>query len=190
MEKEIIEFIKEYYQGELIENSKSIINPYELDIYIPEKNLAVEFNGMLWHSYGNKIYNDSEENLNFQKFRHLKKTEAAEKKGINLLHIFENEWSNPKIREIWKSVILYKLGIIKKIKEIKEFLEKLLPEKRRELFVILITSNVKTFDPVETFVYSVNLLIDFSDLNYFPQLYHKSKLYWEQLYRDYKKNAF
>ena len=55
-EKEITEFLKEHYQGEIITNTRSIISPYELDIYIPEKNLAVEFNGMLWHSYGNKIY--------------------------------------------------------------------------------------------------------------------------------------
>ena len=113
IEKEIIKFIKEYYQGELIENSKSIINPYELDIYIPEKNLAIEFNGLLWHSYGKKIYNNSEENHLFQKFRHLKKTKACEKKKINLLHVFENEWKDSIKKDIWKSVILYKLGLIK-----------------------------------------------------------------------------
>jgi len=112
------------------------------------------------------------------------------------LNLFENT-EIKKISSVEELDYWLKVGEVKNIilaapnfdelKEIKEFLEKLLPEKRRELFVILITSNVKTFDPVETFVYSVNLLIDFSDLNYFPQLYHKSKLYWEQLYRDYKK---
>jgi len=73
------------------------------------------------------------------------------------------------------------------LKSIKSFLDKLLPEKRRELFVILIAPNVKTFDPVQTFVYSVNLLINLDDLSYFPQLYNKAKLYWEQLYKGYKK---
>ena len=112
-EKEIVEFIKEHYQGEVITNSRSIISPKELDIYIPEKNLAIEFNGLLWHSYGKKIYNNSEENHLFQKFRHLKKTKACEEKKINLLHVFENEWKDPIKKDIWKSVILYKLGLIK-----------------------------------------------------------------------------
>ena len=112
-EKEIVNFIKEYYQKEIIENSKSIIKPYEFDIYIPEKNLAIEFNGMLWHSYGLKIFSNKHEDLNYQKNRHLLKTKLAEEKNINLLHISENEWLDPIKQDIWKSVILYKLGIMK-----------------------------------------------------------------------------
>ena len=135
-EKEIIEFIKEYYQGKIIENSRSIISPYELDIYIPEKNIAIEFNGLLWHSYGKFILDPKQEDLQYQKYRHLLKTKAAEEKNINLLHIFEYEWLDPLKQDIWKSIILYKLGIIKqryfarklKIKKVsnkeaKEFLE-------------------------------------------------------------------
>jgi hypothetical protein len=135
-EEELLNFIKKHYQGKVIENSRSIISPYELDIYIPEKNLAIEFNGMLWHSYGKKIFSINEEDYSFQKNRHLLKTKAAEKLNINLLHIFENEWLDPLKQDIWKSVILYKIGLIKnkfyarklKIKEVnssaaREFLE-------------------------------------------------------------------
>jgi len=107
-EKEIVDFIKSIYSGEIIENSRNIISPYELDIYIPEKNLAIEFNGLFWHSI------DSKELINEYKFKHLKKTQACEDKNINLLHIFENEWIDPRKQEIWKSVISYKLGVINK----------------------------------------------------------------------------
>ncbi len=36
----------------IIRNSQKVIGPKELDIYLPEYNLAVEFNGLLWHSHG------------------------------------------------------------------------------------------------------------------------------------------
>lgn len=49
-EKELLEYIKSIYNGKIIENSRKIISPYELDIYLPELNLAFEFNGIYWHS--------------------------------------------------------------------------------------------------------------------------------------------
>ncbi len=119
-EEELKKFIKFIYSGTIIENSRKIINPYELDIYIPEKNIAIEFDGLLWHSEGSKNFK------NDLKYYHLKKTKLAEEKNINLLHIFENEWLDPIKQDIWKSIISYKLGIVKqryyarklKIKEI------------------------------------------------------------------------
>ena len=49
MEKELVEFCKQYYP-DLIENDRQLIKPYELDIVIPELKLAIEFNGDYWHS--------------------------------------------------------------------------------------------------------------------------------------------
>jgi len=63
-------------------NCRNIIPPYELDILITELNLAIEYNGLYWHSelFGkNKDY-------------HLNKTKLCNEKGIRLIHIFEHEW--------------------------------------------------------------------------------------------------
>ena len=108
-----IEFRSILLNALYLNNLQSCNSKKELDIYIPEKNLAIEFNGLLWHSYGKQIVHDKEENHLFQKFRHLKKTKACEEKKINLLHVFENEWKDPIKKDIWKSVISYKLGLIK-----------------------------------------------------------------------------
>ena len=64
-EKEIINFIKSIYDGEIIENNRHIISPMELDIYIPQKNLAIEFNGLYWHSelFRDKNYHFDKINL-------------------------------------------------------------------------------------------------------------------------------
>lgn len=43
---------------------------------------------------------------------HLEKTLGCETKGIQLLHIWENEWVDPIKKEIWKSMIKSKLGKI------------------------------------------------------------------------------
>jgi len=83
LEKEVVEFIKEILNAEqIIENDRTILSPKELDIYIPFKNIAIEFNGLYWHS---------EERL-VDKQYHLNKTVGCEKQGIQLIHIFEDEW--------------------------------------------------------------------------------------------------
>ena len=113
LQQEISSFIKSIYQNQILENDRNVIKPLELDIYIPEKNLAIEFNGLYWHSLGLENVSEQQSNLRFQKYRHLEKTKLAEEKGINLLHIFENEWLDPIKQDIWKSIISYKLGIVK-----------------------------------------------------------------------------
>ena len=98
-EKEIFEFIRNLYNGEIIENKRYIIPPHELDIYLPELNLAIEFNGNYWHSE----LNGTEKNY------HLNKLKECSKKGIKLIHIFEDEWINKK--EIVKSLLKNNLYI-------------------------------------------------------------------------------
>ncbi len=98
-EKEIIKFIN---IENIKTNNRNIISPYELDIYILKYKLAIEFNGLYWHSKHDKNY-------------HLNKTEMCREKEIQLLHIFENEWLDPIKQDIWKSIINNKLGRNNKI---------------------------------------------------------------------------
>ena len=85
----------------IIKNSYSILDSKkQLDIYIPSKNLAIEFNGIYWHSTERKPKN-----------YHIEKTLKCKEKGIRLIHIFENDWRNNE--EICKSIISSALGIYK-----------------------------------------------------------------------------
>ena len=81
-EKQLLDFIKENYDGEIISNSRKIINPYEIDIYLPELNLAYEFNGLYWH---NELYKD--------KNYHQMKYELCKKQNIHLIQIWEDDWN-------------------------------------------------------------------------------------------------
>ncbi len=81
-EKEIIEYLNDLNIKNLLFNNREIIKPKEIDIYIPDKKLAIECNGLYWHSEKHGI------GLNY----HLSKTNECEKQGIQLIHIFEDEW--------------------------------------------------------------------------------------------------
>lgn len=98
-EKAISTFIKEKLNYDVIERSKKIIYPLELDIFVPKKNFAIEFNGLFWHS---------EENGKNSSY-HLHKTKECEKQGIQLIHVFEDEWIYKE--DIVKSRIENLLGI-------------------------------------------------------------------------------
>jgi len=95
IEKQLLNFIKENYKDEIVENSKKIIKPYELDIYLPDLKLAFEFNGLYWHN-----------ELNKDKNYHKNKSDLCEEKGIQLIHIYEDDWEFKK--DIVKSMILNK----------------------------------------------------------------------------------
>lgn len=103
-EKQIKEFI-ETLNIKVLENDRSILDGKELDILIPEKNIAIEINGLYWHSFGKK-------DIENKKY-HLEKKEKCLTKGINLLHITDYEWNNKK--DIVKSMIKSKVGLTKRI---------------------------------------------------------------------------
>lgn len=102
-ETEIFNYIQSILPDDLIlKNYKKLIYPYELDILIPNKKLAIEHNGLLWHS--NSINHNR-----VDKYYHLTKTNECKKHGIKLLHIFEDEWIYKK--DIVKNRISHILGV-------------------------------------------------------------------------------
>ena len=64
-------------------NNRKILNGKEIDIYIPSKKIGIEYNGNFWHCEG--VNNKTSKS-------HLEKTEIAQKNGIQLIQIFEDEY--------------------------------------------------------------------------------------------------
>ncbi len=85
---------------EYIRSDRKQIGPQELDFYIPRYELAIEYNGVYWHS----------ELRGKKSSYHLSKTRACSRQGIQLLHIFSTD-NIP----LWRSVISNKLGICERI---------------------------------------------------------------------------
>jgi len=105
-EKEIYELTSQHYETSL--NVRNIIPPFELDLFIAEKKLAIEYNGILWHSF------DHVETPQ-EKTKHLSKTIKCREKDIQLLQIFENEWIDSAKQDVWKSMIASRLGQCERI---------------------------------------------------------------------------
>lgn len=97
-EKELKETI-EKLGFQCMSNCRDILpSGKEIDIYIPSKKIAIEFDGLYWHN-----------ELNKDKKYHLNKTIECEQLGIRLVHIFEDEWIDKK--EILLSMLKNFLGI-------------------------------------------------------------------------------
>jgi hypothetical protein len=80
-ENELLEYVKRFCPD--ARKDRTLLNGQELDIFIPSKHIAIEFNGCMWHTeqFGGKstVY-------------HLAKTEICEYSGVRLIHVFEDEW--------------------------------------------------------------------------------------------------
>ena len=97
LENQIKDYI-EYLNINVIKNYWIKEIQKEIDIYIPSKNLGIEFNGNYWHS-----------ELYLENNYHQEKSLLFKKYNIDIIHIFEYEW------EINSNIIKYliksKLGI-------------------------------------------------------------------------------
>lgn len=69
----------------------------KLDFYFPQFNIAIELNGIYWHSYNKK-------ETKLEKEYHKWKTDYCNQKGIQLFHFWDSEWKYQ--QDIVKSMIL------------------------------------------------------------------------------------
>lgn len=86
-------------QGTEIKQSYRSLIKSELDIYLPEQEIAFEFNGLYWHS----------ENAGKDKNYHYEKFTRCRDHGVQLIQVWEDDYNrNP---ELIKTMIAHKLGI-------------------------------------------------------------------------------
>ena len=97
--------IKDFIESGGLEskNDRHILNGKEIDIYIPQKRIGIEYNGNKWHTewFGKK-----------DKHYHLSKLEECKENGVDLITIFEDEY------ELHKEIVLSKIAHILNIKNV------------------------------------------------------------------------
>lgn len=95
-ERELYEFILSLGLSAK-QNDRSILNGQELDIVIEDKKIAIEYNGVFWHSEGNGK----------TRSYHKQKYVLAKQQGYRLVQIWENEWitSRSKIEARLKHIL-------------------------------------------------------------------------------------
>jgi len=77
-------------------NDRSVLKGIELDVLVPDHNFAIEYNGLYWHS-----------DLHKSSAYHENKLKMASEVGIQLMHVFEDDWRDKS--DIVKSMILHRL---------------------------------------------------------------------------------
>jgi len=96
-ETEIVKFLTENNIKNIEINKRFNVGEkcLELDIFLPDFNIGIEYDGLFWHNYervGSSYH--VEKNIFFQKFF-----------NIRVVHIFEHEWQNKNKQEIVKSIL-------------------------------------------------------------------------------------
>ncbi len=101
-EKEVLEYVKSIYSGTIVENDRTQMEPnsdnnwienHELDIWLPDIKVAIEYNGTYWHSLD--VVQESDE------FKRIQ----CNAKRIKLIEISESSWNNN--REFCKKQIAF-----------------------------------------------------------------------------------
>ena len=96
-ESEVSQFIESL--GFSVENNKHLSHGFEADIFVPELNTVIEFNGVFWHS----------EAAGKDKNSHKRKLNVCKKLGYRLLVVWEDWYDeNPEKVRTWLKVKLGK----------------------------------------------------------------------------------
>jgi G:T-mismatch repair DNA endonuclease (very short patch repair protein) len=90
-----------------VKHDWELLKNREVDIFLPEHNLAIEVNGLYWHSWNPNVGKPE------IKRRHVSKTLELKESGVHLIHITDYEWNNS--NSIIKNIILSKLKKTKRI---------------------------------------------------------------------------
>lgn len=97
-ERDLAEYIKSL--GFHVELNKHLTgNNQTFDIYIPELKIAIEYNGLYWHS----------ENNGRGKYYHLNKIADCAKIGIRLYYVWDDDYTNK--RDLVLRMIRERLGV-------------------------------------------------------------------------------
>jgi len=102
-EVEVLDFIKSL-GIKTIQSDRKSIAPKEIDVFIPDKMVGIEYHGLYWH-----MENNNNKNKYWDKNSHRDKMLLCRQKKINLIQIFSDEWIEK--NEIVKSIIKNKLGL-------------------------------------------------------------------------------
>lgn len=79
----------------------------ELDVFLPERRIGIEYDGLLFHSQGKRDYG----RIRNHGIEHLQyKYTVARDCNIRLFNIFESEWKTPEKYKIWQGILKRSIG--------------------------------------------------------------------------------
>ena len=104
LEQDIKNFIQSISNTTILMHDRSLISPYEVDMYLPEFKLAIECNPTVTH---NSSIEDPWGGPPKDKCYHQMKSKRCQEQGVQLIHVFGYEWEYK--QDIIKSILRNKL---------------------------------------------------------------------------------
>ena len=102
-ENQVVVFLQSLGIENIVRNSRKLLpSRKEIDIYLPDYNLAIEYNGVYWHH---------EDVAHINRSYHSSKYFQCQENGIDLITIFSNFWKTKP--DVVKKTIINRLGINK-----------------------------------------------------------------------------
>ncbi len=98
-EREVASYIRSLYNGPVETTVRRFTGITELDIFLPEKRIAIEVNG---------VYSHSEANGRGPRY-HADKLAVCEALGIRLIQVWQDDWADR--RPIVERMLAHKLGV-------------------------------------------------------------------------------
>jgi len=105
-ENELADWIASVYDGKIERSNRSILNGLELDIWLPDANVGIEYHGAYFHSFNIK---ESTYHRNY----HSMKSAMAYRRGFKLLQFVDLDYSKRRI--VADSMIKNSLGLSSRI---------------------------------------------------------------------------
>jgi hypothetical protein len=103
-QREILDFVRSFCP-DAVHNDRKQLGGLELDVWIPSRKMAIEYCGLFWH--GERMRDNASK-------LHLEKLEVAERAGVRLITIFEDEWTqqNATVRKFLAALLGAKTRVI------------------------------------------------------------------------------
>lgn len=100
-EQELFDYIRSILppEVEIQRNNRTVASPYEADIYIPSLKIAIEYNGLFWHSEARQK----------EHYYHYNKLQAFHDAGVQLIMVWEDDFLYK--TSIVKDMLRHKMGI-------------------------------------------------------------------------------
>lgn len=98
-EIDLFEFVKTI-EPDAEQSNRNVIAPMELDIVLHKQKIAIEFNGLHYHSDRNSGKRDT---------YHLDKIKAANAAGYRLVHVWEDDWRDR--RSVVEKTLRHIIGV-------------------------------------------------------------------------------
>lgn len=107
-EEDVLELLRENYDGQILINDRKVLNGKELDFFLPELSLAIEVNPIFTHN--SNLHRNNHNGWRHEDNYHFEKYLGCSRQGIELIQLQEYDLSKDRFEKFIKPMIKMKVN--------------------------------------------------------------------------------